>query len=378
MNLPRIILLPLATTLAFAQPAPPSELTSLPNDPAALVQNLYTQVVARHPHGIPEGADWKTLAPYVSEALLHRFDLAKACSADWDRSNSDPQLEVDRASGFGIFSGEKGSAEPKSFKIQRTVTDKDGPSHVHVYVELTGPDQPPPYRGIWTWRVAAVVIREEGHFAIDDLIYINDNQYAGTGETKPPNRRLSGYLSAGCNGPRWIAHNLPNQPEAFVQGLYQQVVARKPLDIPWGEDWKVFAPYFSNTLLHRFDVYDACMDDWDKQNPNTTDKPPGLIEFDIFSGSSEEADPVAFQIERSETEKDGSVHVLVRLQWHDAKYTEIWRVADILTRENGRLVLDDIIFLRDPKRADDVDTRLSKLLTDGCDGPHWVGYRDLK
>jgi hypothetical protein len=370
MNLRTIILLQLATASALGQHAPQNK--PLPDGPEALVQSFYTQVVAHHPHGIPEGADWKVFAPYFSEALLHKFDLAKACSVDWDRSNPDPKLKEDMASAFGIFSGQFGSPEPNSFRVQKRLLGRSGSSR--VYVELTRPRPPSTYS--WIWRVATIVIREEGHLAIDDVIYINDSQYEGTGETKPPSRRLSGYLSAGCNGEYWIGDSLPNQPDTLVRGLYQQVIARKPLNVPWGEDWRVFAPYFSTPLLRRFDTYRACMADWDKQNPNTTDKPPGLIEFDIFSGSSEEADPVAFSIERSETEKNGSTRVFVRLRWQEVKDVEIWRIADVLVQENSRLVLDDVIFLKDPKRPGDVDAPLSKLLVDGCNGPHWVGYRD--
>lgn len=188
MNLLQIVLsFQLATLLALGQSTPQSAQASLPNQPEALVQSLYTQVVARHPHGIPEGADWNVFAPYFSEALLHRFDLAKACSADWDRSNPAPQLKAEMASTYGIFSGERGSAEPKSFEIQRTVPEKDGSSRVDV--ELTGPQPPPPYSERWTWRVAAVVIRENGQLAVDDVIYIND----ATDDNQNTN-----WLTGGC------------------------------------------------------------------------------------------------------------------------------------------------------------------------------------
>lgn len=168
---------------------------------------------------------------------------------------------------------------------------------------------------------------------------------------------------------------LPDDPTAFVRSLYTDVVARKPLNVQSGEDWRIFAPYFSKALMHRFDGYSACMADWRKQNLNTTDKPPGLIEYDIFSGSSEEADPVAFHIERSETEKNGSIRVYVRLRWQEGKDKEVWRVAAVLTREDGRFVLDNVIFLKNSTRPDDVDTPLSRLLTDECEGSRWVGYR---
>ncbi|HWB33380.1 MAG TPA: hypothetical protein VG714_09420 [Acidobacteriaceae bacterium] len=167
----------------------------------------------------------------------------------------------------------------------------------------------------------------------------------------------------------------PDDARVFVSNLYTQVVARKPLDVPSGENWKIFATYFSKTLSRRLDTYRACMANWARQYPNTTDKPPGLIEFDIFSGSNEEADPISFDVEKAQTERDGSIRVFVRLRWQEGTDTLIWRVADLLTRENGRLVLDDVVFLKDPTRPNEVDTSLSKLLKDGCDGTHWIGYR---
>jgi hypothetical protein len=371
MNVLRIIAsLQFATTLALGQTAFQNKL--LPNEPQALVKTLYTQVMARHPHDIPEGADWNIFAPYFSKAMLHRFDLAKACSADWDRSNPDPQLKKDMASKYEIFSGERGD-EPQHFQIEKDRPGKDG--SVHIYVRLTD-DRKPPDRP-YSWRVAVVVIRKSGHSAVGDVVYINDSDYQGTGQTKPPNKRLSGYLSAGCNGSHWAGRSLPEEPLALAQGLYAQVVARKPLNIPWGEDWKVFAPYFSSNLMHRFDVYRACMADWDNQNQNSQYilKPPGLIEYGIFSGGSEQADPHSFVVERAEAQKDGSFRIYVRLRWEEPGDVLTWRVADVLRRENGRPVLDDVVFLKDPNRADDVDTPLSKLLSNGCEDTHWVGYR---
>jgi len=43
-----------------------------------------------------------------------------------------------------------------------------------------------------------------------------------------------------------------------------------------------------------------------------------------------------------------------------------------LIQENGRIVVDDVTYLKDNDM--DVEYRLSKALSEGCDGPHWVGY----
>ena len=191
---------------------------------------------------------------------------------------------------------------------------------------------------------------------------------------KPADWRLSGYLSAGCNGPHWIGHTLPKQPEALAQSLYREVVARRPVGIPWGADWKTFAPYLSKALLHRIDLALACADDWDRQNPDPNVKPEyAWLELGLFSAGDDEDELRAFQVERTESESDGSFRVVVRLKWGwPPEETWITRVAAILVPENGRLVVNDVVYLKD--NGMDVEYQLSKALSDGCDGPHWVGY----
>jgi hypothetical protein len=171
---------------------------------------------------------------------------------------------------------------------------------------------------------------------------------------------------------------VPNQPEALVRSLYQQVVVRHPLGIPYGADMKVFAPYLSKALLHRFDLNDACFADWRRQNPDPNLKPPiGLLENGIFSGGNEEAEPRAYHIERMESEKDGSLNVYVRLTGGTPREKPlVWRVAAVVVRENGHFVIDDVIYLKDDNRA--ADSRLSAYLSAGCDGPRWVGDGDQR
>jgi hypothetical protein len=170
------------------------------------------------------------------------------------------------------------------------------------------------------------------------------------------------------------SYPLPNQPEALVRSLYHQVVARHPLGIPSGAEMKVFEPYLSKTLLHRFDSNDACFADWRRQNPDPSLKPPvGLIENGIFSGGNEEAEPRAFLIEKTQSENDGSFRVYVRLTWGSPPEKPwIWHVAAVVVRESGHFVVDDVIYLKDTNR--DIDARLSEYLSVGCDGPRWVGY----
>jgi hypothetical protein len=337
--------------------------------PDALVRNLYREVVARHPHDIPKGADWEIFAPYLSRGLLHRIDLAGDCSADRDRQSSDSQLMARIVSAYGLFSGDE--AAPQTFQIEKTEPEKDG--SLRVYVNLTV-EKPPQRPG--TWPVAALVIREGGHFVIDDVIYIDNHIYDR--EVDRRHKRLSEYLSAGCDGARWVGHTLPNQPEAFVRSLYAQVVARRPVGIPGGADWKIFAPYLSKALLHRIDLAGACGADWNRQYPDPNLKPEiGWLELGLFSGGDDELELRTFRIERTQSGKDGSFRVYVGLYWgYPPERPWTSSVAATVVRENGHLFIDDVNYLKD--KPQDTEWRLSDGLSSGCDGPRWVGFHDSK
>ena len=362
MNFLRCICaLSLAATLALGQPAQPGKPASQPEQPEALARGLYKEAMARHPHGIR--ADMKVFAPYLSRALLRRIEIARSCSADADQQM--PELRLRAA--LGLFTGE--SADPRSFQIERTQSERDGSRRVYVRLTWNKPTERP-----WTRRVAAVVVREHGRYVIDDVIYINDSDYSNNPAAKPADRRLSEYLSAGCNGPHWIGHTLPKQPEALARSLYREVVARRPVGIPWGADWKTFAPYLSKALLHRIDLALACADDWYRQNPDPNLKPEyGWLELGLFSAGDDEDEMRSFQVERTESESDGSFHVVVGLKWGwSPEKPWITHVAAILVPENGRLVVNDVVYLKD--NGTDVEYQLSKALSAGCDGPHWVGF----
>lgn len=164
--------------------------------------------------------------------------------------------------------------------------------------------------------------------------------------------------------------DLPNEPEALVRSLYTQVVALHPLGSP-GPAFDVFAPYLSRALRHRIEVNEACQDDWERLYKNTNSKPP-FLEFGLYSGDDLRAEPQAFSIERVQAEKDGSFLVRVRLSRESPpEHPWVWRVAAVVVREGDRLAVDDVIWLRD--RPGDADRRLSKVLTEECDGPRWVG-----
>ena len=171
---------------------------------------------------------------------------------------------------------------------------------------------------------------------------------------------------------------VPNQPEALVRSLYQQVVARHPTGIPQDGDMKIFAPFLSKTRLHRIELAIACSRDWDRKHPDPNLKPEvAWLESGLFSGQDERTEPNAFVIEKTEAENDGSFPVNVKLSGGTPPEKPwIWQVAAVVVRENGHFVLDDVIYLKD--KYNPVDSRLSEVLSAGCDGQRWVGFGNRK
>ena len=167
---------------------------------------------------------------------------------------------------------------------------------------------------------------------------------------------------------------LPKQAEIVVRGLYQQLVSQRIGGIPTPKRLKVLSPYLSNSLIHRINQARACRDDWFSLHPKNDEKAPSTwTEFGLFSGADDRGHPRAFQIKTEESEADDSFRVYVRLtEGNPPEKPWTWQVADILAREGGRYVIDDIVFLRD--KDIDTESRLSEILTTGCDGPHWVGF----
>jgi len=169
--------------------------------------------------------------------------------------------------------------------------------------------------------------------------------------------------------------DLSSQVEIPARGLYQQLVSRPVGGIPTPKRMKVLSLYLSNSLIHRINQTRACRDDWFRLHPKNDEKAPSTwTEFGLFSGFDDRGQPQAFQIEKTEAEEDGSFRVYVRLTEGPPEKPWNWRVADIVTRESGRYVIDDVIFLKD--KDIDTETRLSGILMSGCDGPRWIGYNN--
>src|SRR5215813_5265295 len=165
--LPFIILLQLTTVLAFGKFASSDKASGVTKQAEVVVGSIYTEVIARHPVGIPRDAEMTAVAPYLSKNLLHRIDLALACENDYYRQHQNPkekpQIEWLE---FGLFTGGNEKASPSAFDIERTQSEKDGSFHVHVRLTWGSPSKP------WSWRVVAVVVQEDGHFVVDDVIFL--------------------------------------------------------------------------------------------------------------------------------------------------------------------------------------------------------------
>jgi hypothetical protein len=179
-------------------------------------------------------------------------------------------------------------------------------------------------------------------------------------------------LIAAAMGGQAAAKSAP-APEALVERLYRQVVARHPLGVPHGADMEVFAPYLSKRLLHRFDLSNRCFADWRRRYPDPDLKPDiGMFEDGVFSGETEKAEPTSFRVLHTRVGKRGASRVYVRLAWDSPpEKTWIWYVAAVVVRENGRPVVDDIVFLKNKSGA--IESRLSQRVLSRCDGARYTG-----
>jgi hypothetical protein len=165
---------------------------------------------------------------------------------------------------------------------------------------------------------------------------------------------------------------ITSRPVAVVQRLYRQVIARHPLGIPSGENWKVFAPFLSRELIRRITLARSCQNDWLRQNKGQMIKEPfAWGESGFFSGAEELSEPSSFKIQRTESDQGGSFRVYVKLTESPPNEKPwSWDVAVQVKMEKRYPVIDDVVYLK----GDDVRTeyRLSEILTEGCNGSHWI------
>jgi hypothetical protein len=125
---------------------------------------------------------------------------------------------------------------------------------------------------------------------------------------------------------------------------------------------KSLSPYLSDSLLNSITQGRACGDDWFRLHPQNDIKAPlAWLEFGLFSGADDRSGPHTFQIEKAKSQDDGSARVSVRLtEGVPPEKPWTWEVAAIVTRENGRFVINDVVFLKD--KDVDTESRLSEIL----------------
>ena len=186
------------------------------------------------------------------------------------------------------------------------------------------------------------------------------------------------------------------QPEDVVRKLYRQIVKRKPLGIPFGSNKKAIWPLLSRGLIQRLETTRTCESDQmrklnveeerlRREHPDEAKmialKPSTWDEDGLFSGFNEEGIPAAAIIERTEPQNDGSSRVYVKLTYHDTFETGrhpnpadtfSWTVAAVVILEEGHYLVNDVLFFKE--NSTEIETRLSEMLLQGCDGPKWIGY----
>jgi hypothetical protein len=211
-----LVTFPLVAALALIPAATWSRPAGIREQPEATVRSLYELVVVRRPLGISTYPQYphvlKLYTPYISERLLHTIKMDRRCEKDWfqrthgrDRDGSVVKppfawLEL------GLFSGAVEQSWPSQFKIERSEPREDGSTYVYVNLAEWGLDArgaaAPPNKGPpeESWDVAVRVVREGGHLAVDDVVYLK-------GKYVDAESSLSGYLAMGCRGPHWVGRS---------------------------------------------------------------------------------------------------------------------------------------------------------------------------
>ncbi len=163
----------------------------------------------------------------------------------------------------------------------------------------------------------------------------------------------------------------PSRPESTVRSLYREVQRLAPSGLLGDKDMRIFAPYLSESLRRKIRLAQACGEDWNRQNHGQMIKAPfAWSEFGIFSGANERTSPATFHIESIHKTRDGSFQVVVGFTYRPGDGPGSWNVTDHVILENGRFVLDDVLFSKDDSGE---SSTLTGILSEGCEGPRWVG-----
>lgn len=188
--------------IAIGWCSPQRETATNEYDAQSVVMNLYKEIVVRKPLGIGSKDDRQAISPFLSHGLIERFNAAEACEKDYFRQYSDPNLKPKFAwLEMGLFSGANEKAIPSHAIVQRTKIRRDGSYRVHVQLtygeSLQTYGRTPDSANTFKWTVVALVIRDGGRFAVDNILYFNE-------DTKRFEPQLSRFLSLGCENGMWV------------------------------------------------------------------------------------------------------------------------------------------------------------------------------
>jgi hypothetical protein len=191
-----------------------------------------------------------------------------------------------------------------------------------------------------------------------------------------------GFMANAKCFPQQPAQPSQRDAEAVVIKLYKQIVLRKPLGIPQKADRQAIWPLLSRDLIKRLDLARECEKDYFRQYSDPNLKPAfGWLEMGLFSGGNEHALPSRVAVRRTVKQKDGSYQVEAKITYKetfetygrppDPKDTFNWDVVAFVIWDGNRFAVNDVSYSKD--HPDEVELRLSQLLSDGCKDGKWVG-----
>jgi hypothetical protein len=178
---------------------------------------FYQQVVARHPLGIPTGADKTALWPFLSRRLIQQLETAQACQDDYSRQypngGTGPKPawinsgiftgDGKRAAPFFINTGGKEAQKDGSYRVSMEAVERSN-SGTNDYI-IAGGIRAYRVEPNGEWLIVATVVPEKDRFVVDDVRIFDGDSPDG------PSRLLSESF-AGCDGAHWTGEHVENRP----------------------------------------------------------------------------------------------------------------------------------------------------------------------
>jgi hypothetical protein len=133
--------------------------------PQTLASRFYTVYIKQHSSGLfLHGSAKRTLDPLLSKRLRRLLDDAAACQADWVRQQPKESTDKPPFVDCCLFAGSP-DGMPTSFELGPTKVLPAGEYQIIVaFVRKETAD-------VIKWRDAVIVIEEDDHFAVDDVVY---------------------------------------------------------------------------------------------------------------------------------------------------------------------------------------------------------------